>query len=240
VVTTIAGAAGTNGFADDTNNNARFYTPIGIAVQNNTNVFVADFNNQCIRLLRPFGTNWVVSTIAGLGGTGGSANGTNGNGRFYQPRNIAFGALGSLYVTDSGNNTVRKILPIGTNWISSTVAGLAGAGTGSANGTGAAARFNSPYGIAMNSTGRLWVTDSMNRTVRLGDLAILLEISAAPSQLRISWPLGATNFVLETRASVNATSSWARITNGPSISADSWVWTTNVLSSAAYFRLHKP
>jgi hypothetical protein len=103
------------GTADGTNSSARFRSPIGLAIQNGTNVFVADFNNQSIRLVQPFGTNWVVSTIAGLTGTSGSTDGTNSGARFYQPKDIGLGTLGSVYVTDSGNNTIRKIPPIGTN-----------------------------------------------------------------------------------------------------------------------------
>ena len=75
--TTIAGLAGTNGFADGTNSSARFYQPSGLALDGAGNLYVADLLNHTIRKVTPDGTNWVVSTLAGLAGTLGSADGTN-------------------------------------------------------------------------------------------------------------------------------------------------------------------
>jgi hypothetical protein len=239
VVTTIAGQATVFGTADGTNSSARFHSPFGLTIQNGTNVLVADFNNQSIRLVRPSGTNWIVSTIAGLTGTSGSSDGTNSDARFYQPKAIGLGALGSVYVTDSGNNTIRKILPIGPNWVTSTVAGQAGTGTGSADGTGPTVRFNSPFGIGMSSAGRLWVTDSLNKTVRLGNLAALLDLTLSGPQVRVAWPLGASNFVLETSGKVSG-SSWLRISNGVAVVGDNNVFTTNSSPGSGFFRLHKP
>ena len=68
---------------------ALFNNPRGIAVDNNTNVYVTDLYNHTIRKLTPSGTNWVVSTIAGLAGSYGSADGTNSNARFNGPYGIA-------------------------------------------------------------------------------------------------------------------------------------------------------
>ena len=164
-VTTIAGLAGVSGAADGTNSTARFHWPSGLAVDGAGNIYVADHLNHTIRKIAPAGTNWVVSTLAGLAGTAGSADGTNDQARFNQPHAVAVDTNGNLFVTDNYNRTIRKITPVGANWVVSTIAGLAGV-AGSDDGTNSQALFNSPEGIAVDSSGRLYVTDRLNFTVR--------------------------------------------------------------------------
>jgi sugar lactone lactonase YvrE len=106
-VTTLAGAAGVWGSADGTNGAARFFQPEGVAVDGSGNVYVADSGNHTIRVLSPVGTNWVVTTAAGLANHPGSANGQGSTARFNLPSSIAFDAAGDAYVADAGNNTVR-------------------------------------------------------------------------------------------------------------------------------------
>ncbi|HEY1790101.1 MAG TPA: hypothetical protein VGJ73_18280 [Verrucomicrobiae bacterium] len=167
VVTTIAGTAGMPGTNDGTNSLAQFTSPEGIAVDNFSNVFVADTSNDTIRVLSPVGTNWVVSTIAGLARSEGSTDASNKNARFYSPGGIAVDASDNLYVTDSGNDTVRKIVPVGTNWIVSTIGGLTGV-AGYASGTGTNALFTSPKGIAVDPIGDIYVDEN---TENIGSLA---------------------------------------------------------------------
>jgi NHL repeat len=171
VVTTIAGLAGTNGIADGTNSNAHFYWPAGIAVDTNGNVFVSDYNNNTIRKLKPGGTNWVVTTIAGLAGINGSSNGTNSNARFFSPASLAVDAGGNVYVADSRNDSLRKLTPAGTNWVVTTIGGQAG-NPGSTNGTNTVALFNQPQGIAVDSVGNVYVADAENNTIRKGNILV--------------------------------------------------------------------
>jgi sugar lactone lactonase YvrE len=158
VVSTLAGLAGTNGCADGTNSNARFYAPWGIVGDSAGNLYVADTGNCTIRKTTPVGTNWVVSTIAGLAGTNGSTDGTGSNARFYSPTGLTRDSAGNLYVVDTENKTIRKISPVGTNWVVSTVAGLAGI-SGTNDGTGSNARFMQPIGITVDNSGNLFVSD---------------------------------------------------------------------------------
>ncbi|HEY1719590.1 MAG TPA: NHL repeat-containing protein, partial [Verrucomicrobiae bacterium] len=164
-VSTIAGVAGFSGSADGVGSNARFNSPIGIAVDGATNLYVADEDNSTIRKLTPSGTNWVVSTIAGLAGALSSSDGTNAAARFYTPQGVAVDKAGNVYVADTANSTIRKLTPSGTNWVVSTIAGMAEI-SGTNDGLGGSARFNNPCGLAVDTASNLYVADSGSGTVR--------------------------------------------------------------------------
>ncbi len=159
VVTTLAGLAGSPGSADGTGSAARFDGPAGVAVDAVGNVFVTDTQNYTIRKITSAG---VVTTLAGLAGSAGSTNGIGNAARFNYPFGIALDLNGNLYIADSSNYTIRKLTPAG---VVSTVAGLAGT-AGSADGTGAAARFNYPEGVAVDVSGNVYVADTDNHTIR--------------------------------------------------------------------------
>jgi len=172
VVTTLAGRASNAGYADGTNSAARFNFPGDVAVDSAENLYVTD-GNSLIRQVTLVGTNWAVTTLAGWSGAAGYADGTNSAARFnFNASGNGYGALvvdnaGNLYVGDWGNNTVRKVAPVGTNRVVTTLAGRAGA-TGMTDGTGSAALFNSPTGVAVDSAGNIYVTDQSNDTIRKG------------------------------------------------------------------------
>jgi hypothetical protein len=158
VVSTLAGLAGSSGSADGTGSSARFNNPTGVATDSAGNVYVADLYNYTIRKITSSG---VVSTLAGLAGSSGSANGTGSLARFNNATGVATDSAGNVYVTDRYNYIIRKITPSG---VVSTFAGLAGS-SGSSDGTGAAARFGFTYGIATDSVGNVYVTDT--NTIRV-------------------------------------------------------------------------
>jgi len=165
VWTTVAGSAAMSGSDDGTNDQARFSKPTGLAIDESSNVFIADTANHTIRKMSPVSNRWVVATIAGAPRLSGSADGTNGAARFNEPAGIALGRSGSLFVTDSLNHTIRKLTPRGTNWVVTTIAGLAGT-KGFRDGTNRVARFNQPLGIAADKTDILYVADTYNETIR--------------------------------------------------------------------------
>jgi len=104
VVTTVAGAAGVEGYADGVGADARFNRPAGIVVCADGSLLVADGQNYTIRHISPSG---IVSTLAGLAMRGGTANGLGSAARFRCPAGLALGPDGSLYVADVA--TVRRI-----------------------------------------------------------------------------------------------------------------------------------
>ncbi|MCK5803628.1 MAG: hypothetical protein KAI66_12380, partial [Lentisphaeria bacterium] len=161
VVSTFAGSAGQYGSDDGTGSAARFYTPTGIGIDINDNIFVAGFRNHIIRKITPAG---VVTTVAGSAGNTGSTDGTGSTARFEKPVDVAADRDGNLYVTDFNNHTIRKIV-VSTREVT-TFAGSAGT-EGSANGTGAAARFDCPWGIATDTSGTIIVADRDNHTIRM-------------------------------------------------------------------------
>ncbi len=163
VVTTLAG--GSFGSTDGTNGTARFEDPSGVAVDTAGNVYVADWLASTIRKVTPVGTNWVVTTLAGLAGSSGSTDGTNSVARFKQPSGVAVDSAGNLYVADEYNDTIRKMTPMGTNWVVTTLAGTPGI-TGSADGTNGVAQFAGPEGVAVDGAGNVYVADTDNHVIR--------------------------------------------------------------------------
>ncbi len=158
VVTTLAGSAGISGSTDASGTSALFNGPEGVAVDNAGNVYVADSGNSTIRKITPGGT---VSTLAGLAGNIGNANGTGTNASFYQPAGVAVDSSANVYVADYGNHTIRKITPAG---VVTTLAGSTN--FGSVNATGTNASFYQPEGVAVDSSGNVYVADTANNMIR--------------------------------------------------------------------------
>jgi hypothetical protein len=164
VVTTLAGTPGLKGSADGAGAAASFWHPSSVAADNTGNIYVADTWNNTIRKITPAG---VVTTLAGTAGANGSADGAGAAANFSDPCGVATDSSGNIYVADTGNSTIRKITPAG---IVTTLAGTSvfagGVPLGNADGTGAAAGFNQPNGVATDSVGNVYVADTLNNTIR--------------------------------------------------------------------------
>jgi sugar lactone lactonase YvrE len=164
-VSTFAGAAGQSGTADGNGATARLNNPSGIAIDAAGNLYVADTGNSTIRKITAAGD---VSTIAGNPEAIGSADGVGSAASFNTPWAIATDTAGNAYVADIADHTVRKITFSGANPIVATVTTLAGGAgqRGSVNGTGAAARFNTPSSVAVDGAGNVYVADTENHVIR--------------------------------------------------------------------------
>ncbi|CAN5760972.1 hypothetical protein BH20VER1_BH20VER1_04370 [soil metagenome] len=161
VVTTLAGFPLAAGSANGPGADARFFQPRGVTVDSSFNVYVADSANGTIRKITSSG---VVTTLAGTAGMIGSADGMGAAARFFTPIGIAVNGSGVLFVADADNQLIRKITPSADV---TTLGGAPGA-SGSTDGTGGSARFNSPQGVAVDSRGNLYVGDTGNNTIRFG------------------------------------------------------------------------
>jgi sugar lactone lactonase YvrE len=180
VVSTFAGSAGANGSNDGIGTAARFNAPAGIAIDSNHNLFVADTLNSTIRKITPAG---VVTTFAGTPGSGGSADGIGATARFNFPFGVAIDKADNVYVSEVGNNTIRKITPAA---VVTTLAGLPPIAD-YADGTGSAARFNTPVGISADSAANLYVCDEANQTIRKitagGEVTTIAGLADSPGSV---------------------------------------------------------
>jgi sugar lactone lactonase YvrE len=159
-VSTLAGLTGHAGSADGSGPAASFNGPSGIVVDTVGNLFVADTLNHTIRKVTSSGA---VTTIAGVAGVSGLADDTGSAARFHGPQGLALDASGDLFVADTNNNAIRKIV-IATGVVT-TVAGQAGI-AGSADGSSSQAQFHFPSGVALDAAGNLFVADTDNHTLR--------------------------------------------------------------------------
>jgi sugar lactone lactonase YvrE len=122
-------------------------------------VYVVDQYDSTVRRITPDGAVTTLQTV--LAQAASSAE-TAPNPGLNHPNGIAVDCFGNIYIADTGNNTIRKMTPDGSL---STLAGANGA-AGSADGPGPAARFNAPFGIAVDFYGNVYVTDQGNSTIR--------------------------------------------------------------------------
>ena len=165
----LAGTLGGGGSIDGPGAVARFSRPVKVASNSaGTVAFVADSSNHTIRRLDI--TTGVVTTLAGRADFYGSVDGVGSAARFWSPAGIATDANGVVvFVADTSNHTIRRI-DVATGAVT-TLAGSAGK-AGSADGTGTAARFYNPQGLAVDAAGTtLFVADMSNRTIRRIDAA---------------------------------------------------------------------
>ncbi|MDT3403538.1 NHL domain-containing protein [Mucilaginibacter terrae] len=157
VVSTFAGSS-TVGFAAGTAATAQFYSPQGIAVDANSNVYVTDQGNNAVYKITQAG---VVTILAG-DGTPGVSDGTGSSARFNAPQGIAADAQGNVFVADRNNHRIRKITSAG---VVTTFAGLGTAGAANGDAT-TVATFYRPVGVAFDTNGNLFVIDQANALLR--------------------------------------------------------------------------
>ncbi len=153
-VTTIAGTVSI-GSTNGASATARFNSPEAIVIDVSGDIIVADSGNHRIRSITPDG---IVTTIAGS--SVGFDDGASDTAMFFSPRGVVIDALGNIIVADSVNHRIRSITPDGI------VRTIAGSKTGFADGASITARFNTPFGVAIDALGNIIVADSDNHRVR--------------------------------------------------------------------------
>lgn len=161
-VSTVAGQ-NTAGSSDGAIGIATFDGLTGMAADADGNIYVADSRNHSIRKISIDGT---VSTVAGGLGPGFD-DGDISVATFQSPWDIVIDQDGNLLISDSGNHSIRKF-----NFSTNEVTTFAGGGlSGFKDDQGNLARFNRPYGLALDATGNLFVADFSNNRIRKVDPA---------------------------------------------------------------------
>ncbi len=157
-VSTLAGTAGVYGSTDSASGTPSFNSPCGVACDPATgNVYVADSNNDTIRMITPAG---VVTTVAGTPDQPGNLNGQGSAARFCIPMGVAFDpATGNLYVADMYNNAIRMLTPPSAQSPGWTVSSLPWPAQGRP--------YTFPQGVAVDGSGNLYVADTFNGVVDL-------------------------------------------------------------------------
>ena len=148
--------------------NATLAGPEGIAQDKFGNLFIAEYYNNVIRKVAP---NGVITTVAGNNALGGGYSGDGSaatNAMLDYPSWVVVDPAGNLIIADSGNQVIRKV---DTNGIITTVAGNNGLGGGYSGDGGAAtnAMLNTPFGIALDKWGNLFIADANNSLIRKVD-----------------------------------------------------------------------
>jgi sugar lactone lactonase YvrE len=159
-VTLFAGIPGQSGTTDGAGTVAQFNNPAGLVVDSADNIFVADTSNNTIRKITPAGT---VTTVAGTAGVAGISNGTGLAAQFNYPIGLTFDSHGNLFIADDANGSIREMTPQGVVTTFAGRTGTQGEIDGTANST---ARFSTPFALAFDSNGNLFVLDGFASTVR--------------------------------------------------------------------------
>ena len=188
IITTVAGN-GTNSYSGDGGaaTNASLFYPDGVALDPLSNVFIADRNNSRIREVSP---NGIITTVAGIGsaaysGDGGAAT----NAQLFYPTGMAVDAKSNLLIADMGNQRIRRV---DINGIITTVAGNTNQGGYSGDGGAAtSARLYSPWSVAVDAYGNLFIVDSQNQRIRKVDTSGIITTAAGNGSFGFSGDGGA-------------------------------------------------
>jgi len=164
IITTVAGN-GTQGYSGDNGpaTSASLALPASVAVDQNGNLYIADSLNNRIRKVDG---NGVITSVAGNGVAGYAGdNGPASSAQLSLPRGVSLDAKGNLLIADYGNFVIRQVA---TSGVITTIAGGKVPTMGN-NGPATSALFSQPSGIAVDSSGNLYVADSYNQVVRKKD-----------------------------------------------------------------------
>jgi sugar lactone lactonase YvrE len=160
---------------------AKLSFPTGLALDGNGNLYIADSGNHRIKKMSADGT---ITTVAGSGAPGFSGDGGPGpSAQLSEPTALALDAANNLYIADTGNHRIRKLAADGTI---TTVAGTGMPGFSGDGGAATAAQLRTPYGLAVDTSGSLWIADSGNRVIR----KVAPDGTITSVRMRFGYPVG--------------------------------------------------
>jgi trimeric autotransporter adhesin len=178
IITTVAGN-GVVGYSGDgtLGTQTSLNRPMGIVFDSAGNLYIGDCTNRRLRKLTPAG---IISTVAGNGSTGFSGDGGLAiSASFRNVMDVAIDGAGNLYIADFGNHRIRKV---STSGIVTTVAGNGVAGYSGNGGSATSASLNKPTGVAVDSAGNLYISDSENHQIRKVSSGIINAIAGNGSR----------------------------------------------------------
>ena len=166
-IITVAGT-GTFAFGGDGGlaTSAQLVFPPGVALDSSGNLFIADNGNHRIRKVDSSGN---ISTVAGTGATAALSGGFSGDGgpatsaQLLFPTGVVVDPSGNLFIADNDNHRIRKV---DTSGNISTVAGTGTAGFSGDGGPATNAQLKFPFGVALDSSGNLFIGDGNNHRIR--------------------------------------------------------------------------
>ena len=166
-ISTVAGD-GMPGFAGDGGpaTDARLNRPSAVAVDPDGNLYIADWNNQRVRMVDL--SSGIITTAAGTGlfGSGGDGGAATAA-QLANPSGLAVDAGGDLFIAESGGNRVRRV--DSATGLISLVAGNSEEGPGGDGGPAKSAQLDHPAGLSLDPHGNLFITDNQNRRIRKVD-----------------------------------------------------------------------
>ena len=212
IITTVAGD-GTGGFSGDNGpaTGAELYEPTGVAVDASGKLYIADWFNNRIRMVDLSG---IITTVAGNGGYGYSGdNGPATSAELYAPFGVALDASGNLYISAQYNYRIREVNTLG---IISTVAGDGTSAFSGDNGPATSAELVLSSGVAMDTSGNLYIADVANDRIRK-----VSEVNPSLNGTITNFPTTAVgtsaavqNVLIETTATETITSISAPVSQG--------------------------
>ncbi|MEW8000840.1 MAG: RHS repeat-associated core domain-containing protein [Candidatus Thiodiazotropha endolucinida] len=172
----IAGS-GTSGFSGDGGiaTEARLHDPTDVSIGPNGELYVVDQGNHRVRMID---TDGIISTVAGNGSRNYSGDeGPAIEASLNRPYSVAIASDGTFYISDTGNNRIRRVSVDG---IISTYAGNGMSGYSGDGGTAVLATLSSPKGLALNDTQHLYIVDSLNHVIRkVSEQAVITTVSGS-------------------------------------------------------------
>jgi trimeric autotransporter adhesin len=186
IISTVAGT-GSYGYSGDGGQatSAALDYPCGVAVDASGNIYIADTYNYRIRMVTK--STGIISTVAGTGSYGYSGDGGQAtSAALNSPYGVAVDASGNIYIADTYNYRIRIVTK--STGIISTVAGTGSYGYSGDGGQATSAALRSPYGVAVDASGNIYIADTYNHRIRMFALSASPAAPPSPSSIVTSSP----------------------------------------------------